>query len=223
MKNPTALMQEILQSKTAQEIIDYVSQVYGESYVGLWLFEVIGQALDQAATVSEQLLQETTPATTKILLDYWENEYGIAHDYSLTDAQRRQRINAKIQSRRAITPVVLAQAASAALGGASVEIVENIDKNTFKVNIRDAVTDIKPAEAAINRMKPAHLTYKLQLAVLTEAPEDIKLAMAITHGNAYDITVDTSINPVGVYQVADALIVLFGVTAQQSGSILAIS
>ena len=45
MRNPTQLMRSILTDETAQKLIDYVSQVYGDSYVGLWIFQVIGAAL----------------------------------------------------------------------------------------------------------------------------------------------------------------------------------
>ena len=45
MRNPTELMQQILQNEISQRIIDYVSPIYGDSYVGLWIYESIGGVL----------------------------------------------------------------------------------------------------------------------------------------------------------------------------------
>lgn len=223
MRNPTALMQQILQSKKAQEIIDWVSPIYGESYVGLWLFEVIGEALDQVANISNQLLLETSPASTEILINYYEDEYGLPHDTQLTIEQRRQRIMSKIQSRQAVSPYVLEQAITAVLGGAKVEIIENIAKNTFRVNIQDLVEDSTAARNVLDQMKPAHLQYIMQLAVLTEATEDINIAMAMTKGSRFEMQVATEISQIGVFKLEETLVVLFGVTAKQTGSTLAIT
>ena len=45
MRYQTELMRSILTNETAQKIIDYISPIYGDSYVGLWLFQAIGTAL----------------------------------------------------------------------------------------------------------------------------------------------------------------------------------
>ena len=42
MNHQTELMRSILKNQKAQEIIDYVSPIYGNSYVGLWIYEAIG-------------------------------------------------------------------------------------------------------------------------------------------------------------------------------------
>ena len=65
MNYQTALMQQILTNEKAQEIIDYVSQIYGDSYVGLWLFQTIGSVLGPVCDLSEQLTLETSPATDR--------------------------------------------------------------------------------------------------------------------------------------------------------------
>lgn len=223
MKNPTELMRQILQSEKAQEIIDYVSPIYGESYVGLWLYEAIGTVLDEIYQISEQLRYETTPATATLLLAYWERQYGIPTDTSLTPAQRQQRIISRIESRTAANPKVIASAVSAALNGAPVDITENVAPNTFRVNIRQGVPDTTAADAVINQMKPAHLIYQLLVALLVTAPVNIKIATAITQALQYATEVEESITPVGVYQVQTKLVVLFGVEAEQTGTTLAIS
>lgn len=124
MNYRTELMEQILTNEKAQEIIDYVSQIYGNSYVGLWLFQTIGSVLGPLTDTSDQLMLETSPATSNLLLPYFENEYGIQADPTMTLEQRREVVVAAMRSKGACTPARLADSVSAALGGAPVEIIE---------------------------------------------------------------------------------------------------
>ena len=189
MRYQTELMRHILTNETAQKIIDYVSPIYGESYVGLWLYQAIGVALSQITTIAEQLRYETTPATTDLLLDYWERAYGIPIDSSLTKEQRRERLTAKSHSRGPANPARICSAVSAALGGAEVDITENVDQNTFLVNIWDYVPSVVPAVAVIERMKPAHLIYQIRVATRTVSDADIKVAIALTRAEKFIVEV----------------------------------
>lgn len=189
MRYQTELMRSILTDKTAQKIIDYVSPIYGNSYVGLWLFQAIGTVMGEIYEIAEQLRYETTPATADLLLDYWEREYGIATDSGLTKEQRRSKIITKTQSRGPANPARIAAAVSAALGGVEVDITENVDVNTFRVNIREYVESIVPAVAVIERMKPAHLVYQIHVATRTISDADIRIAIAMTHAEQYRVEV----------------------------------
>ena len=189
MRYQTELMRSILTNETAQKIIDYVSPIYGNSYVGLWLFQAIGTALGEICAIAEQLRYETHPATTDLLLDYWEREYGIQTDSSLTKEQRRAKVIAKIQNHAQVNPARMSDVISAALGGVTVDITENVDKNTFLVNIRENVESIVPAVAAIERMKPAHLIYRIQVVTQTVTEAELKIAIAMTHAEQYRLEV----------------------------------
>lgn len=189
MKYQTDLMRRILTNETAQKIIDYVSPIYGNSYVALWIYQAVGTALGEVCTIAEQLRYETTPATADLLLGYWEKQYKIPADETLTKEQRRNRIISKIQSRGACTPARIRDAVSSALGGVEVEIVENVAQNTFLVNIREHVEDITPAVAVLERMKPAHLVYQMQVALQIVSPAEIKVAIAMTHAEQYTVEV----------------------------------
>lgn len=191
MRYQTELMRSILTNETAQKIIDYVSPIYGNSYVGLWLFQAIGTALDEVCKIAEQLKYETNPMTADLLLDSWEREYGIATDTSLTKEQRRGKILAKTQSQGPVSPAKLSAAVSAVLGGVNVEITENVDKNTFLVDVREVVPSIAidPAVAVLERMKPAHLIYHIRVATQTVSSGDVKVAVAMTHAENYTVEV----------------------------------
>lgn len=187
MRNPTEMMIQILTSPSAQKMIDYVSPVYGNSYVGLWLFQAIGTILDPVAGYAEALRTEANPITSVLLLEMWEQHYALPSDSSLTTEQRQARLAAKLRSRGPCNPKRLAAAISSALRGAEVDIEENVAKNTFLVNIREVIDDITPAVAVIEQMKPAHLIYQIRVATQTVSEVDIKVAIAMTQAERYRV------------------------------------
>lgn len=189
MRNPTELMKSILTDETAQKIIDYVSPIYGNSYVGLWIYQAIGVALSEVVKISDQLRYETNACTADLLLDYWEMQYGLPKDSSLTKEQRRNRIINKKRSRGPCSPARLADAVSTALGGVPVDITENVAQNTFLVNVREVVPSLVPAVAVLERMKPAHLIYQIRVATQTVSDAEIKVAIAMTHAEQYKVEV----------------------------------
>lgn len=199
MRNPTETMQAILTSPTAQKIIDYVSPVYGESYVGLWLFQAIGATFDDVVVYAEALRTEQNPITSVLLLDMWEKHYALPADSSLTTEQRQARLASKMQSRGPCNPRRLAAFISSVMGGAVVDIEENVEPNTFEVIIREPVDDIKPAIPVIERKKPAHLVYRMRSELDVES--ELVIAAAMTHAENHVLetacvfyeTVDTNL------------------------------
>ena len=193
MRNPTDLMHNILTDEMAQQIIDYVSPIYGRSYVGLWIYQAIGTVLGRAYTLADNLKNETNPMTSTLLLDYWESHYALAKDPTLTMDQRRERLATKVRSQGPCNPAKLAAAVSNAVGGLDVEIMENVAKNTFLVTIRGEVESFDQARTVIERMKPAHLIYQIQVTPLTNPTADINVAVALTHGEMFTLpTVEQS-------------------------------
>lgn len=189
MRYETELMRAILKNEMAQRLVDYVSPVYGNSYVALWIFQAIGTVLGESYNLGDQIKYETNPLTSTIMQDYWEEHYGIARDTSLTVAQRQNRIVSKIRTRGACNPAKLAAAVSTALGGVKVDIHENTARNTFRVNIREYVPDITTAVAVLERMKPAHLIYQMQVALQTVSPAELRVAIATTRAESYKLEV----------------------------------
>lgn len=191
MKNQTDMMREILTNETAQRIINFVSPIYGNSYVGLWIYQAIGSTMDEICKIAQQLKYEANPATSSLLLDKWEEHYGIQKDSSMTVEQRRGKILSKIQERHHCTPAIMSAAISAALNGVEVDIEENVAKNTFKVFIREYVESIAPAVDVVERMKPAHLVYQMQVVTRTVAQSEIDVAIAMTRAEMFKVEVKT--------------------------------
>lgn len=161
MRNKTELMENILQSEMAQKIIDYITPKYGASYVGLWLLEVIGGAMGEVDGFARKLKRETNPGTAELLLDLWEKHYALPQDSTLTKEQRQRNLVNKVQTRAPFNPAKMEQILSNALGGAKVEITENVGKNTFSVMFQGGGLSTEPAISLIEKMKPAHLQWKL--------------------------------------------------------------
>lgn len=189
MRQPTELMRAILTDKMAQEIIDWVAPVYGNSYVGLWMFQAIGTLIGEVRGICEALMYETSPATATLLLDQWEDQYGLPRDSSLTIEQRRARIVQKRLSHGPCNPATLAMAVSNALGGVQVHIKENVSRNTFAVILAEEVADDTPARAVLDRMKPAHLIYEIRTATDESNTTKVGIGIAATQCEIIEVEV----------------------------------
>lgn len=189
MRQPTELMRSILTDEMAKEIIDWVPPVYGDSYVGLWIFQTIGTLIGEIRNICEELMYETTPATATLLLDQWEDQYCLPRDSSLTVEQRRNRILQKRVSRGPCNPETLAIAVSNALGGIPVEIQENVGKNKFAVVFPSVVEDVTPAIPVLERMKPAHLIYDFLVGAQTAQTTKVGVGIAATQSEIMEVEV----------------------------------
>lgn len=191
MRYQTDLMKSILTDEKAKEIIDYVSPIYGNSYVALWIYQAMGIILGEIYNIAADMRYETSPATSDMLLDCWERHYSLPTDSTMTKEQRRLSLASKSSSRGPCSPARLEAAISAAIGGIKVEITENIAKNTFLVNIRDVIYDISPVVAVLERMKPSHLIYQIQIVSQMVSNADIKVAVAVVHAEMHTVEVQT--------------------------------
>ena len=191
MNYRTELMVQILKSDKAQEIIDEVSQIYGDSYVGLWLFQAIGAVLDELSGIIEHLPSEFIPNTANMTLDYWEEEYGLPKDSSLTVEQRQQRFNRKFMDQVPYNPARLEVMVAEVLGLASdkVDIVENSSKNKFTVYVRQSVDDLSEAVKIINQKKPSHLIYDISVAEQVYTDNKVDVALTLNTYEKYEVEV----------------------------------
>ncbi|OQA48430.1 MAG: hypothetical protein BWY46_01376 [Firmicutes bacterium ADurb.Bin300] len=177
MRYSTEKMVEILKSPEAQKIIDYVTPKYGNSYVGLWLFQVIGTQLDDMRTWTDEMRKQITPLKATWGLYYFQQDYGLNLDERLLAiepgiseeellpetqeiiTQARQEIITKIRERSPANPTNIANIISG-MTGRNINIIENTAKNTFDLIIL-AGTNTYNMQAVYKKMKqikPTHLT-----------------------------------------------------------------
>lgn len=187
MRKPTELMETILTSPEAQTIIDYVSPIYGESRVALWLMQVIGMALDESRRYVDELFYQVTPSTATWTIEYWEKEYGIIPDSSWTLEQRQENIVYRIRYRAPMNPHKLAQYVTAA-SGTPVSIQENIAKNMFRVHINSPIKDLTRIRMALEEAKPAHLIYDILVSLLFAVTCNFYTAIGVNMKLSYDVS-----------------------------------
>lgn len=163
----TELMEQILTSKQAQLFIDKMAPIYGNAYTFLWILQSVCVVLDDLMTYPEEIKKQVTPQTATWTLDFWEKEYGIATDPSKTIEQRQQSLTRIIRANARNNPKTLEDLIQA-ITGYTTKIVENVAKNTFRVEVYGYVDDTSGIVKVIEKRKPAHLIYELVVGELLD-------------------------------------------------------
>lgn len=92
-------------SESAKNMIASVSDgFYDNSYVGKWLYEVMGQEYDTAREIAEDILNQLFPETATWGLMYHEIKWGLPVRENLPYEERRQLIYRKRDYRASMTP-----------------------------------------------------------------------------------------------------------------------
>lgn len=151
---------DIIRSPEAEAFLHSVTQgFYNQSYIGLWMYEVMGREWDELREWSEGMRTEIHPQTCTWSIGIWEWVYGFEPDESLTLEERRRRVLSRIFSTRPINPEVLRRGITAT-AGAETEVIDFVAPYTFSVTLRITNNPI-PMERILRYIyetKPAHLS-----------------------------------------------------------------
>lgn len=160
MRYRTKLTDLIITSEQAKEILNIISPIYGDDYVSLWLFQIIGTQLDKLVKWIDEYTQQLVPQTATWALPYWESEYGLVPDPSWNIEQRRLNIISKMWSNGPMNPSRLAVILKG-ITNAEISITENTGKNRFTVYINTTPykADNTTVNKTLDKLKPAHLIY----------------------------------------------------------------
>lgn len=113
-------------SEIAKKMISMVSPIYDEAYVGKWMYQILGAAIEEASDMIRGLREEAFPDTaTEKTLPFWEQAYGIVPKPSATVEERRRAILSKRSFKRPMNPAKLAALIKAATGCDAV-VEENV-------------------------------------------------------------------------------------------------
>lgn len=83
---------DIIHSPEAETFLQMVTKgFYDRSYIGLWIYEVIGREWDELRRWSEGMRTEIHPQTCTWSIAVWEWVYGFG-DENMTLPLRRQRL-----------------------------------------------------------------------------------------------------------------------------------
>ena len=166
-----SLREDILQSKAGPRMIETVTPIYDNSYVGLWMFEAMGREWDTFVSIIESLKTELVPETATWMLELWEKRYGLTPPSGSTIEQRRQAIIQMRALPSPMTPYRLEQYLES-VTGRTVQVIENVADYTFGIIITGGEDDqpisMESLRSHIRRHKPSHMAYELTMQAETE-------------------------------------------------------
>jgi len=155
------LVEKIITSPSAALMKDMVTKgFYNDSFIGLWLFEVIGREFDDMAKWARELRYEAFPQTCTWSLPIWEFVSGIEPDETLSLEFRRSRLLAQRWSHPPVNPARI-EAVLSNLTGLPVEIIDPTGPYTFQVivDIDKDIHDFREALTKLRIIKPSHLSF----------------------------------------------------------------
>ena len=165
-------LDSIIQSPEAGVFLGMVTKgFYERSYMGLWIFEIIGREWDEMKSWAEGMKDEIHPQTCTWSIPIWEWVYGIPSDDALPLPFRRQRVLAKIIATVPVNPEAIRRGVAALVGAyaETVEVDEGAGPYRFDVIIHPAEVPVPFPYSRIARYiretKPSHLCFKARLKI----------------------------------------------------------
>lgn len=156
------LKDSILTSITARRMVDHVSPIYANSYVGLWIFEAISREYEDAWQLINTLPGQLFPETATWAIGLWEQRYGIERDESLPIEERRRRVILKRSVPRPMNPQALI-AMLFNITNRITEYQEHTGPYTFGVYLNNTpgglLVDFDAIMALIRKHKQAHKSF----------------------------------------------------------------
>lgn len=157
-------------SDSAVRMMSYVSHgFYDNSYVGKWLYQVMGMEYDDIRKIIEELPYQMFPETATWGLKYHELKWQLPVRENLSYEERRQFIYQKRDYKAPMTPYRM-ESYLKSVTKFDVSIADCNDAgqfdyvpahpNMFKVFVvGEGTINTKAVKEAINRIKQAHTTY----------------------------------------------------------------
>lgn len=152
-------------SPAAQRMLGYVtSGWYDKSYVGKWIYQVIGLEIDRINVPVEELSMQAYVDSATWGLKYWESLVGIPVREDLDYDVRRSLINERLDKYHPISPAWLENYLSK-LTGRDVTVTEHPRTYTFSVRIGNGNGNyhLPSVMRSLDCVKPAHLAYDITL------------------------------------------------------------
>lgn len=170
MANEKFDLQEFPTSESAQRMLATVTAgFYDNSYVGKWLYQVMGLEYDEARAIIEELPDQMFPETATWGLMYHEIKWNLPVRNHLSYEERRRLIYEKRDNRAPMTPYRM-ETSLANVTGFAVHVCDVHDDggygfvfthpNIFKVVfIGDGTLDSKEVHKQLDKLKQSHTIY----------------------------------------------------------------
>lgn len=158
------------ENETAQRMLGSVSNgFYDDSYVGKWLFQVMGTEMEDARRLVEELPYQAFPETATWGLCYHEMKWGLPVRKDLSYEERGRYICQKRDTRVPMNPFTMERIIKS-VSGYDVFVDDSRRVNEFIIILRNTDSDaellvrnLKEIEEKINQVKQSHVAYRLCL------------------------------------------------------------
>lgn len=161
-------------SESAKRQLSYVSEgFYEKSYVGKWLFQVMGMEYDEARKLVEELPDQMFPETATWGLKYHELKWQLPVRENLPYEERRKLIYQKRDIKTPMTPYRMERYLESMTGlKVHVADVHDLGKfsngfshpNMFSVTIiGDSDLDLAEIKRILDRHKQSHTAYTIEV------------------------------------------------------------
>lgn len=157
-------IEEFPTNETAKQMLSRVSPIYDKSYVGKWIFQVMGMEMAEARVLVESLRDQCYLERCTWGMRYWEERYGIEVNETKDLEERRAAVMSKRRRRGAMSPAALEDILEE-LTGRGITVEEKNQSYSFTVQIADGenIIDYTAIISKINTVKPSHLGYSIEL------------------------------------------------------------
>ena len=182
------LIEEILKSEKAKELLGWFPPVYSDAYVFLWLLQEVGASIKRMEQWAEEFADQVMPQRATWSLPYWEERYGIIPNESLSKEQRRNQIVNKRRTRAPMPPKKIEDIITN-ITGIETKIEENTGKNHFTVVSSGYIPPglMKMVRKEINKLKPSHLIYRIISSIFYDTEITKYLASAASVLKTYTV------------------------------------
>ena len=158
-------------NEVAQRLLTYVTRGwYDKSYVGKWIFEVMGLELDTAIKRIEEAQSQAFPETAAWGMYFHELTYGIPIDRTKDiDDRRKVVVNRRDRTARSsITPYRLENIIQTVFG-LSASVSEQVEQYIFNIDLTIkadyAIHSVDALLEYIRKIKPSHLAMKARYVI----------------------------------------------------------
>ena len=157
-------------SESAKRMLESVDSggFYDKSYVGKWIFQVMGLEMDEARQFIEELPYQAFPETATWGLRYHEQKYGLPVREGMPYEERRRNIYSKRDERSPMNPYRMEVILENITGRKAHVDDESGPVNTFTVKLEsgDNVVDVAAAIKKLKKIKQSHVAFTLSFTSL---------------------------------------------------------
>lgn len=156
-------------SEAGKRMLESVSTgFYDNSYIGKWLFQVMGTEMDEARRIIEELPYQAFPETATWGLRYHEQKYGLPIREELTYEERRRFIYQKRDERSPMNPYRM-EVIMENITGRKAHVDDEFGPvNTFTVKFESGnnAVDVTAAIKKLKNIKQSHVAFTIRFTAV---------------------------------------------------------